>query len=356
MMRLKGVNYDVGIDTRPERSSRPILPPEVVAGEMEIIARDLHCNAVRISGFDVERLRLASEQALKQGMEVWLSPNDADATEAELLPYLAECARAAETLRQQSPHIVFVVGTELTLFMRGIIDNRPSMERLSSLMKPVGMVKFTLLQGLYGRRLNRLLAKAVAVVREHFHGPVTYAAGSWEKVDWTPFDFVSVDHYRDASNENNYVAQLRDFFRHGKPVFITEFGSCTYTGAKDKGGVGWAIVNWATDPPMLVDEFTRDEWEQAGYLRDLLGIFQHEDVEGAFVFTFVNTGYPTSDEPDLDLDMASYSLVKTYADRHGTRYPDMTWEPKEAFDTVARIYAGITGALTGPEAPFQAEA
>ncbi len=338
-MRLKGVNYDVGTFTSKDRSSRPTFPPEVVAREMEIIAHDLHCNAVRISGFDVDRLTLAAEDALKQGLEVWLSPNLTDATEAELLPYLTKCAQAAEKLRQQSPHVVFVVGTELTLFMRGIIDNRPALQRLGNLMKPVGQVKFMLLQGLYGRRLNRVLTKAVAIVREHFHGPVTYAAGSWEKVDWTPFDFVSVDHYRDANNENTYQTALHDFFKHGKPVVVTEFGSCTYTGAKNKGGLGWAIVNWSANPPDLVDEFTRDETEQAHYLSELLAIFQEEGVEGAFVFTFVTPGYVTNDDPDYDLDMASYGLVRTYADHNGKRYPDMPWEPKESFDTVARIYA-----------------
>jgi hypothetical protein len=321
---------------------------------MEIIAHDLHCNAVRISGYDIDRLVLASEQALKQGMEVWLSPNYADATEAELLPYLTECAYAAEKLRQQSPRVVFVVGTELTLFMRGIIDNKPSMQRLGNLMKPIGMVKFSLLQGLYGKRLNKILGKAVAAVREHFHGPVTYAAGSWEKVDWTPFDFVSIDHYRDDNNENTYVTQLRSFFQHGKPVVMTEFGCCTYRGAAKKGGLGWAIVNWAANPPELVDEFTRDEGEQADYNRDLLTIFQRENVEGAFVFTFVNTGYPTNDDPDLDLDMASYSLVKTYADQRGRRYPDMTWEPKDSFDDLARIYAEIAGELTAPRPQIDA--
>ncbi len=37
--------------------------------------------------------------------------------------------------------------------------------------------------------------------------------------------------------------------------------------------------------------------------------------------------------------MASYSLVKSYADgKHGTTYPDMTWEPKESFAAVAEYY------------------
>ena len=33
------------------------------------------------------------------------------------------------------------------------------------------------------------------------------------------------------------------------------------------------------------------------------------------------------------------ALVKTYARRHGTTYPDLPWEPKQAFDAVAAFYA-----------------
>ena len=39
------------------------------------------------------------------------------------------------------------------------------------------------------------------------------------------------------------------------------------------------------------------------------------------------------------LDMASYSLVKSYADKHGTTYPHMPWEPKKSFKTVADYFA-----------------
>jgi hypothetical protein len=58
-----------------------------------------------------------------------------------------------------------------------------------------------------------------------------------------------------------------------------------------------------------------------------------------------------------DLDMASYSLVRSYANRlgdlaalfpsppwdagrSGTTYPDLPWEPKQSFRAVADFYAG----------------
>lgn len=55
----------------------------------------------------------ATGYALHQGLEVWFSPALVDATELEMLHYFDECAKAAEKLRLQSPHIVFVAGCEL---------------------------------------------------------------------------------------------------------------------------------------------------------------------------------------------------------------------------------------------------
>jgi hypothetical protein len=37
-------------------------------------------------------------------------------------------------------------------------------------------------------------------------------------------------------------------------------------------------------------------------------------VDGAFAFTFIMPKYPHRPEPALDLDMASYGQVKSYAD------------------------------------------
>jgi hypothetical protein len=47
------------------------------------------------------------------------------------------------------------------------------------------------------------------------------------------------------------------------------------------------------------------------------------------VNTFVEPASPFDEEPLHDLDMSALSLVKSYERRHGTTYPDMTWEPKK---------------------------
>ena len=121
-MNRKGVCYDVG-RLMMGQNWRPNFDPKIVHRELEIIKKDLHCNAVRINGLDVERLVSASEDALSQGLEVWFSPEMWDKSQEETLHYLAEAASAAEKLRQKwQGKIIFSVGSELTLFMQGIIE------------------------------------------------------------------------------------------------------------------------------------------------------------------------------------------------------------------------------------------
>ena len=103
--------------------------------------------------------------------------------------------------------------------------------------------------------------------------------------------------------------------------------------------MGWAIVDFGTTSLQLNGEYVRDEGVQARELTDVLSIFDGIGVDGAFVFTFVSPTFPYNEDPQYDLDMASYSLVKSYADKHGTTYPDMLWEPKESFKAVADYFA-----------------
>ena len=46
------------------------------------------------------------------------------------------------------------------------------------------------------------------------------------------------------------------------------------------------------------------------------------------------------DDPRHDLDATALSLVRALPpNRRGTAYPDMGWEPKQAFHAVADYYA-----------------
>jgi hypothetical protein len=336
-MKRKGINYDVGIEFFKEYMSRPSFDPKAVHRELEIIKNDLHCNAVRIAGTDPDRLMVAAEDALKQGLEVWLSPHLHDKTPEETLAYTIQCAEAAEALRRQWPNLVFIVGCELTWFMQGIMKGDTFMERLGN---PLAMLKLKWF-GTHNKPLNAFLAKTNTAVREVFHGQITYASAPIEKVDWSLFDFVSLDYYRSAQNRNDYGERLKRHFTYGKPVVITEVGLCGYQGAQDKGARGFMIVDGSNPQQLKLNgDYVRDEAMQARELIDMLKIIEASGAEGAFAFTFVTPALVYSDNPKFDIDMAGYGIVKSYpAGKHGATYPDMAWEPKVAFKALAAYYA-----------------
>jgi hypothetical protein len=342
-MRLKGINYDVG-RVLEGHLTRQTLDAKVVHRELEIIMDDMHCNSVKIQGYDTGRVMMAAEDALKQGLEVWVAPEMFEESEEKTLDYVVEAAAAAETLRTRWPdRLVFSIGTELTLFMQGILPGKTLMERISN---PAiwGEIK----AGTYTKPLNEFLAQANEAVRLVFQGKVTYASvARVETVDWGIFDYVCVDAYRDRLVKNSFDELVKRYLDYGKPVVIGEFGCCTYQGAEDRGGMGWDVVDWGKTPPRLKGEYVYDQGVQAREIIENLRIFDEAGLEGAFVFTFVQPAVDVSDPAvmkmlkglEFDPDIASYSLVRSYADKHGTTYPDMTWEPKESFKAVADYYA-----------------
>jgi hypothetical protein len=256
-----------------------------VRREPEIIADDLHATAVRVTGDRVDRLELAARHASAAGMQVWFSPFVCDLDPDELVEHLAGCARRAELLRRAGADVVLVLGGEISLFCSGFVPGEGLQGRLATMTDPAT----------WGTADGR--AALAAGARQVFRGPITYAAGTWEEVDWEAFDVVSVDAYRDAQNAAGFADLVRSYRRFGKPVAVTEFGCCTYRGAADPG-------------------------------------------DAAFWFTFAGYQLPHRPaDPRHDLDQASYGLVAVLEEGHGTRYPDMPWEPKRLFDTLAASYA-----------------
>jgi hypothetical protein len=365
----RGVCYDVG-RVLMGQNWRPVFDRAEVRRELQIIRDDLHANAVRICGEDPDRLLATGEEALALGLEAWLCPELWDHGPDETLAYLTAAARQAEQLRRHAPdpdRLVLSVGSELTLFMRGIVPGANLFERLQhpSFWQAVS-------SGAHNAPLEAFLAEAVDAVRQIFHGSLTYASVPLEAVAWDRFDIVSVDLYRDARIRDRFPGIARSYLRHGLPVVITETGCCTYRGAADAGGNGWAIVDLdvaqlGTRAPELNGDYLRDESEQAREVTELLTILDAAGVDGTFVMTFVAPLSPCSDDPRHDLDLAGYSLVKSYgnrlgdlatrfptpfwdSDHQGTTYPDMPWEPKESFHAVADYYARAPEA-TPPSGP-----
>ena len=110
-MKRKGVCYDVGRVLEGELQ-RPSFDPKIIRRELEIIKNDLHCNAVRIQGFDLDPLKVASKHALDLGLEVWFSPELFEESQETTFDYIVKASRVAESLRQNYPEVVFSLGTE----------------------------------------------------------------------------------------------------------------------------------------------------------------------------------------------------------------------------------------------------
>jgi hypothetical protein len=388
-LNRKGVCYDVG-RVLMDGNWRPKLDPRIVRRELGIIKDDLHCNAVRIQGLDIDRLMTASEEALSQGLEVWLSPEMWDRSQDETVEYIARAAERAEGLRQRWPRkLVFSVGSELTLFSQGMIEGKNVFDRIS---RPSFLGD--IMAGNYNAPLNAYLSN-LSEAAKSFHGPLTYCSLPFEAVDWKPFDFVAVDHYRDATIKDSYGRMISKYNTFGKPVIIGEFGCCTFRGADLLGGNGFMITfgmmeshlgpnqtlpkmfsDMAHVPPRADGHYIRDEGLQARELVDQLEVLDAAGVEGAFVQTFVVPNSPYRSDPRYDADMANFSLVKSFPEaeteeefrrqairgaremmgvdldphaldgffsgpmgEHGVTYPDLPWEPKESFGAVARYYA-----------------
>src|SRR5262245_13508253 len=241
-MRGKGITYDTGFINNAGVSNHEPFDPEIVKREMRAIRDDLHCNAVRITGGDVDRLEIAAIHAAAAGLEVWLSPFTCDLTTDELLAVLADCAERAERLRQQGAEVVLLTGSELSLFTVGFLPGATLKERLALLSAPPRLREVL---PHVPASINDFLRKAVGMVRERFGGKISYASIPFEGVDWTPFDFLATDAgYRSIEIADHYRDGIRALVAQGKPVAITEFGCTTHRGAADKGGRGDTIVEW----------------------------------------------------------------------------------------------------------------
>jgi len=347
-MLHQGVHFDTGTVFRGPGyaiSTRRQPPhPATTKRELEIIRDDLHANAVRVVGSDIGRLAEAAKVALSVGLEVWLSPAFFEYPPKETSSRLVAAAQAAAPLEIAHPgRVIFVAGSELTLFMPGLIEGKAVTQRLERLKGEPALLR--------NGRLDQFFSELAPRLRSVFSGPMTYAALPFEQVDWTPFDFVGLDHYRDERVKDSYVDRLAPFLRMGKPVIVTEFGMRTYRGAESSGALGFGVTDTTrlflhTWPvigrfvrPRLRGVFERDEAMQARELAETLDILERSGVAGALVSNFATPGAYTDDDPRYDLDMDSMSLVKSLPDgRHGSTYPDMRWEPKEAFAAVARHF------------------
>ncbi|MGN9758935.1 abortive phage infection protein [Streptomyces sp. SD31] len=331
-LKHRGVVYTVGAGETPGTAWSAARMRE----DVRAIRDELHADTLDVTGDGVERLTATAAEAAERGLHVWLQPTLGDVPERDILESIAECGRFAERLRRQGASVDFSVGCEFWLFVPGIVPGETVLDRVENLLK--GTVDMEKMQ----RRLARFTAKAATVGRSVFHGRLSYAAAQdeeFEPVDWNLFDIVGIDYYSSHRQPADYIRELRHYLRWGKPLAITEFGTCAYVGAPEAGGMGWNIVDYTKEPNEIKGDLVRSERTQAAYMVDLLEVFESMGLYAAMAFEFVTPDAPhRPDSPRYDLDLASYSITKTIKDRPDDPASDWHWEPKEAFHALARQY------------------
>ncbi|MFD5501375.1 abortive phage infection protein [Streptomyces sp. NPDC127061] len=324
----RGVCYTVGAGETPGTAWSTAR----MRRDLRAIRHDMHATSIEVTGDGVDRLNATASEAAELGLHIWLQPTLGDRPPSEILDHLAETGRHLERLRRQGARADLSVGCEFWLFVPGIVPGADAQERIRNLMEgnfdPEQMM----------RRLSAFTARAAAVGRSVFGGNLSYAAAQDDEVDWNLFDIVGIDYYSYFPDRADYVRELRSYQRWGKPLAITEFGTCTYAGAPEQGGMGWDAIDYTKQPPEIKGDLVRSERTQAAYLTELLGVFEEMGLYAAMAFEFVTADAPHSPVPRYDLDMASYAVVKPVKDRFDDPESDWHWEPKQAFHALARCY------------------
>ena len=329
-MRAKGITYDTGF-IRTGRISRERFDPEVVRRELAIIRDDLHCNAVQVVGGDPSGWSWLPATPPDSGWRCGSrpSPGTDPRRDPVAVHRLRPAGRAAAAggsrgrvrRRRRADH-------HEPGIRAGGHPRRSGSAAAGRAWPPRRLAEVS-------ARFDDFLGRAVAEIRECFAGRITYAAIPFERIDWTPFDFVSVELIRSAEVADQYRDGVRNLVAGGKPVAITGFGAATYRGARRRGAAQWRSSSTTRTPS------TRSGWtgstsgtrpakprtsRAAGDLRH-----RRRRQHLRFLFALGNLPHRPDGDPRDDLDLASPAIVKTLEGRHGDTYPDMTWEPKAAF-------------------------
>ncbi|KAL4947800.1 hypothetical protein BDW69DRAFT_204003 [Aspergillus filifer] len=346
-MRYRGVVYDIGLNFNGTGFSVEPFDPALVEYDMKTIANVLHANAVRIEGEEIIRLETAARSAHSVGLKVFFNPWKMNATVDETSAYFKEAAKTAEQLRSEGIDLVFIAGCEYTIFSKGVFPGDSFIDRVMFLgpLFPTGHKIEDIPQTLRDKsiKLNKVLRSFVEIIRSQFNGQVTYSAGSWEVVDWDIFDLVGIDYYRRGETAETYISCL-DRYKIGKPLAVLEVGCCAYKGAAQRGDGGFALLKGTNPDGTGIFENdivpTRSETEQADYIGTQLQLLDSAGVESVFIYVFSFPCMPAG-HGARDLDMMSFSLVKTLPREDSISKDIPPWVPKESFHRVAEIFRSV---------------
>jgi hypothetical protein len=102
--------------------------------------------------------------------------------------------------------------------------------------------------------------------------------------------------------------------------------------------MGWNMIDYTKDPPEVRPRLVRSERGQARYLTPQLDRYETMGLYAALVYDFVTPDAPHRRNSRFDLDLASYSLVRTIWDTPAEPAPKWHWEPKLAFHALAQRF------------------
>src|SRR5689334_12946556 len=131
-MRIKGVTYDTGF-LNSGVNTKEVFDIHIIEREMQIIKNDLHCNGIRITGGDANRLEITAKLAADAGLEVWYCPFTCNLAMEELHRFLIDAAERAERIRSVGAEVVFLTGSEISLFTKGFFSNDDLNNRIDAL-------------------------------------------------------------------------------------------------------------------------------------------------------------------------------------------------------------------------------
>jgi exo-beta-1,3-glucanase (GH17 family) len=258
---IKGICYNIGV-SQWQPAFRPPETEEMIE-DLKVIRDELGCNAIRIFGdFETEMLECA-RTALSMGFTtVALSPRyigvDTDETERRLMDF---AAKANSLINQSSAHVILFIGNELTLDTKDLAEDKTNLGRPATQL-----------------RLNQYLQRITNNIRQVFKGQVSYAAGHWEDVRWNelPFDIAAMNVYLNAYNTETMLERIYELQRTRKPVWITEFGSCTYSGAFQYGGTAYEQLR--------DQEYSQEA--QAAAISATLNLLNETKVDACFLWKY----------------------------------------------------------------------
>jgi len=283
-----GISYLVG---------RQFLYPSPFRGEnevrehMDVIIKDLGYRAIKIYGDNENWLLKCAEIAIEKGFyTIALAPlyrminQTSEIDVNQYVRKVADFSIKTEELRKISNSIKLIMASELSLEAAGIRSGMTYKDRQNELPTQWRSEKIN-------NRLNSVLKEMISEVRKNFHGEVTYGklgggdgGGGLENVNWgnLELDTVGSQEYwpKRLFTKEQMLKAIKDLKYYNKPVWITEFGSCTYEGASLFGGAGGDHYEGKK----------YDEKEQAESITDQINLFKEANVDLVFLHTFT-AGY-----------------------------------------------------------------